>query len=219
MFEILNQDTFFRLAQGLKVTLELSLISVLISLIGGIFFGILMHSKNKILYVFCRFMLEFVRIMPLIVWLFIVHFGLAKWFGWHLSALGSSIIVFSIWGVFEMMDLVRSSLVSIPKHQYESGLSLGFNKFEVYLFIIIPLSLRRLLPMSINLFTRIIKSTSVIYLIGGIELIKVGQQVIELNLFQNSYAAFVIYGLILLIYFILCYPLSVYSKFLEKKWS
>ncbi|EGK8010581.1 amino acid ABC transporter permease [Campylobacter lari] len=219
MFEILNQDTFFRLAQGLKVTLELSLISVLISLIGGVFFGILMHSKNKFLYAFCRFMLEFVRIMPLIVWLFIVHFGLAKWFGWHLSALGSSIIVFSIWGVFEMMDLVRSSLVSIPKHQYESGLSLGFNKFEVYLFIIIPLSLRRLLPMSINLFTRIIKSTSVIYLIGGIELIKVGQQVIELNLFQNSYAAFVIYGLILLIYFILCYPLSVYSKFLEKKWS
>ncbi|HEC1766439.1 TPA: amino acid ABC transporter permease [Campylobacter lari] len=219
MFEILNQDTFFRLAQGLKVTLELSLISVLISLIGGVFFGILMHSKNKILYAFCRFMLEFVRIMPLIVWLFIVHFGLAKWFGWHLSALGSSIIVFSIWGVFEMMDLVRSSLVSIPKHQYESGLSLGFNKFEVYLFIIIPLSLRRLLPMSINLFTRIIKSTSVIYLIGGIELIKVGQQVIELNLFQNSYTAFVIYGLILLIYFILCYPLSVYSKFLEKKWS
>ncbi|EAK6286121.1 amino acid ABC transporter permease [Campylobacter lari] len=219
MFEILNQDTFFRLAQGLKVTLELSLISVLISLIGGVFFGILMHSKNKFLYAFCRFMLEFVRIMPLIVWLFIVHFGLAKWFGWHLSALGSSIIVFSIWGVFEMMDLVRSSLVSIPKHQYESGLSLGFNKLQAYLFIIIPLSLRRLLPTSINLFTRIIKSTSVIYLIGGIELIKVGQQVIELNLFQNSYAAFVIYGLILLIYFILCYPLSVYSKFLEKKWS
>ncbi|HEG2581352.1 TPA: amino acid ABC transporter permease [Campylobacter lari] len=219
MFEILNQDTFFRLAQGLKVTLELSLISVLISLIGGVFFGILMHSKNKFLYAFCRFMLEFVRIMPLIVWLFIVHFGLAKWFGWHLSALGSSIIVFSIWGVFEMMDLVRSSLASIPNHQYESGFSLGFNKFEVYLFIIMPLSLRRLLPMSINLFTRIIKSTSVIYLIGGIELIKVSQQVIELNLFQNSYAAFVIYGLILLIYFILCYPLSVYSKFLEKKWS
>ncbi|AJC86615.1 amino acid ABC transporter permease [Campylobacter sp. RM16704] len=219
MFEILNQDTFFRLAQGLKITLELSLISVLISLIGGVIFGILMHSKNKFLYAFCRFMLEFVRIMPLIVWLFIVHFGLAKWFGWHLSALGSSVIVFSIWGVFEMMDLVRSSLASIPKHQYESGLSLGFNKFEVYLFIIIPLSLRRLLPMSINLFTRIIKSTSVIYLIGGIELIKVGQQIIELNLFRNSYAAFVIYGLILLIYFILCYPLSVYSKYLERKWS
>ncbi|QOR01856.1 amino acid ABC transporter permease [Campylobacter sp. 2014D-0216] len=219
MFEILNQDTFFRLAQGLRVTLELSIVSVLISLLGGLFFGILMHLKNKFLYAFCRFMLEFVRIMPLIVWLFIVHFGLAKWFGWHLSAVGSSIIVFSIWGVFEMMDLVRSSLASIPKHQYESGLSLGFNKFEVYLFIVIPLSLRRLLPMSINLFTRIIKSTSVIYLIGGIELIKVGQQVIELNLFQNSYAAFVIYGLILLIYFILCYPLSVYSKYLEKKWS
>lgn len=219
MFEILNQDTLTRIFEGLKVTLELSFISVLISLVGGVFFGILMNSKNKIIYSFCRFMLEFVRIMPLLVWLFMVHFGLAKWLGWHLDALTSSIIVFSIWGIFEMMDLVRSSLASIPKHQYESGFSLGFNKLQVYFFIIIPLSLRRLLPMSINLFTRIIKSTSVIYLIGGVELIKVGQQVIELSLFKNSYSAFIIYGLILMIYFILCYPLSVYSKFLEKKWS
>lgn len=219
MFEILNQDTLTRIFEGLKVTLELSFISVLISLVGGVFFGILMNSKNKIIYSFCRFMLEFVRIMPLLVWLFMVHFGLAKWLGWHLDALTSSIIVFSIWGIFEMMDLVRASLASIPKHQYESGFSLGFNKLQVYFFIIIPLSLRRLLPMSINLFTRIIKSTSVIYLIGGVELIKVGQQVIELSLFKNSYSAFIIYGLILMIYFILCYPLSVYSKFLEKKWS
>ncbi|WP_291950562.1 amino acid ABC transporter permease [Campylobacter sp.] len=219
MFEILNQGTFLRLVEGLKVTLELSIVSICISLIGGIFFGMIMNSKNKILYTSCRFMLEFVRIMPLIVWLFVVHFSLAKWIGWHLSTLTSSIIVFSIWGIFEMMDLVRSSLASIPKHQYESGLSLGFNKIQVYFFIIIPLSLRRLLPMSINLFTRIIKSTSIIYLIGGIELIKVGQQIIELNLFKNSYSAFVVYGLILIIYFILCYPLSVYSRFLEKKWS
>ncbi|TDJ87113.1 amino acid ABC transporter permease [Campylobacter volucris] len=219
MFEILNQDTLTRLLEGLKVTLELSFISVLISLVGGVFFGILMNSKNKIIYSFCRFMLEFVRIMPLLVWLFMVHFGLAKWLGWHLDALTSSTIVFSIWGIFEMMDLVRASLASIPKHQYESGFSLGFNKLQIYFFIIIPLSLRRLLPMSINLFTRIIKSTSVIYLIGGVELIKVGQQVIELSLFKNSYSAFIIYGLILMIYFILCYPLSVYSKFLEKKWS
>ncbi|AJC93996.1 amino acid ABC transporter permease [Campylobacter volucris] len=219
MFEILNQDTLTRIFEGLKVTLELSFISVLISLVGGVFFGILMNSKNKIIYSFCRFMLEFVRIMPLLVWLFMVHFGLAKWLGWHLDALTSSIIVFSIWGIFEMMDLVRASLASIPKHQYESGFSLGFNKLQIYFFIIIPLSLRRLLPMSINLFTRIIKSTSVIYLIGGVELIKVGQQVIELSLFKNSYSAFIIYGLILMIYFILCYPLSVYSKFLEKKWS
>lgn len=219
MFDLLNYDTFVRLFEGLKITLELSFISIIISLFGGLIFGILMNSKNIYLYAFCRFMLEFVRVMPLIVWLFVVHFGLAKWFNLHLSALGSSIIVFSIWGVFEMMDLVRSSLASISKHQYESGLSLGFNKLSVYRYIILPLSFRRLLPMSINLFTRIIKSTSIIYLIGGVELIKVGQQIIELNLFKNAYSAFFIYGLILIIYFLLCYPLSLYSKYLEKKWS
>lgn len=218
MFDILAPTYLLRLLDGLLLTLEISVFSIIISSFGGLFFGILMSLNNKIIYYFCRFCLEFVRVMPLIVWLFVVYFGLSRWFGLNLSALASTILVFSIWGIFEMMDLVRASLASIAKHQFESALSLGFTRLQTYLYIILPQALRRLTPMSMNLLTRMIKSTTFAFLIGVAELVKVGQQIIEAN-HSYVYASFVIYGLIFFVFFLLCYPLSVYSKFLEKKWS
>lgn len=218
MFDILAPTYLLRLLDGLLLTLEISVFSIIISSFGGLFFGILMSLNNKIIYYFCRFCLEFVRVMPLIVWLFVVYFGFSRWFGLNLSALSASILVFSIWGIFEMMDLVRASLASIPKHQFQSGLSLGLNTLQSYVYIILPQALRRLTPMSMNLLTRMIKSTTFAFLIGVAELVKVGQQIIEAN-HSYVYASFVIYGLIFFVFFLLCYPLSLYSKFLEKKWS
>lgn len=218
MFDILAPTYLLRLLDGLLLTLEISVFSIIISSFGGLFFGILMSLNNKIIYYFCRFCLEFVRVMPLIVWLFVVYFGFSRWFGLNLSALSASILVFSIWGIFEMMDLVRASLASIPKHQFQSGLSLGLSNLQVYIYIILPQAARRLTPMSMNLLTRMIKSTTFAFLIGVAELVKVGQQIIEAN-HSYVYASFVIYGLIFFVFFLLCYPLSLYSKFLEKKWS
>lgn len=218
MSELFSANYLYRLLEGLLLTLEISFFSIIISSIGGLIFGILMSLNNKIIYIFCRFCLEFVRVMPLIVWLFVVYFGFSRWFGLNLSALASAILVFSIWGIFEMMDLVRASLASIAKHQFESALSLGFTRLQTYLYIILPQALRRLTPMSMNLLTRMIKSTTFAFLIGVAELVKVGQQIIEAN-HSFVYASFVIYGLIFFVFFLLCYPLSLYSKFLEKKWS
>ena len=211
-------DIFLRLLNGLYVTLQISVISIIISCIGGLVLGVMMSLNNKIIYIFLRFGLELIRIMPLIVWLFVVYFGLSRWFDLNLSAINSTIVVFSIWGVFEMMDLVRGALQSIPKHQFQSGLALGFNTLELYVYIIIPQAIRRLIPACINLLTRMIKSTTFAFLIGAIELVKVGQQIIEFYHKENL-MPFIIYGLIFFVYFMICYPLSLYSKKLEKKWS
>ncbi|EAJ3900265.1 amino acid ABC transporter permease [Campylobacter jejuni] len=218
MLELLNTDTLLRLWQGLFVTLEISFISIIITSIGGLFLGILMSFKNTYIYAFCRLCLEFVRVMPLLVWLFVVYFGFPRWFGWDLSSVSAAIIVFSIWGCFEMMDLVRVSLQSIPKHQYESASSLGLNTVQSFAYVIIPQAMRCLTPMSMNLLTRMIKSTTFAYLIGAVELVKVGQQIIEFHN-RNDFAPFIIYGLIFFIFFILCYPIALYSRKLEKKWS
>ncbi|HAA1917998.1 TPA_asm: amino acid ABC transporter permease [Campylobacter jejuni] len=218
MLELLNTDTLLRLWQGLFVTLEISFISTIITSIGGLFLGILMSFKNTYIYAFCRLGLEFVHVMPLLVWFFVVYFGFPRWFGWDLSSVSVAIIVFSIWGCFEMMDLVRVSLQSIPKHQYESASSLGLNTVQSFAYVIIPQAMRRLTPMSMNLLTRMIKSTTFAYLIGAVELVKVGQQIIEFHN-RNDFAPFIIYGLIFFIFFILCYPITLYSRKLEKKWS
>ncbi|MCH5336004.1 MAG: amino acid ABC transporter permease [Campylobacter sp.] len=218
MLELLNQSNIYRLCEGLLITLEISFLSIIITSFGGLILGILMSLKNRYIYIICRFGLEFVRVMPLLVWLFVVYFGFSRWFGVHLSSVVSAIVVFSIWGCFEMMDLVRSSLQSIPRHQYESAASLGLNKTQSFFYVIIPQALRRLTPASMNLLTRMIKSTTFAYLIGAVELVKVGQQIIELNN-KNDLAPFVIYGVIFMIYFLICYPISLYSKNLEKKWG
>jgi polar amino acid transport system permease protein len=77
----------------------------------------------------------------------------------------AAIIVFVFWGTAEMGDLVRSALISIPKHQYESAKALGLSRAQTYRYIILPQTLRRLLPLSINLITRMIKTTSLVMMI------------------------------------------------------
>lgn len=223
--ELLGIDVLFkgtnmlRLLQGLWVSVEISLISVVISIVLGLLFGVFMTWKNPVAKVISRIYLEIVRIMPQLVLLFIVFFGFSSAFGVDLSAELSAVIVFSFWGVGEMGDLVRGALVSIPKHQYESAEALGMSKAQVYYHIVIPQAVRRLIPMSINLVTRMIKTTSLVMMIGVVEVMKVGQQIIEANRMVSPNAVFGIYGTILLLYFLICWPISMLANHLEKKWS
>lgn len=125
-----------RLWQGLWVTIRIALISMVFSIILGFLLGMVMNIPNKIIKFICRIYLEIVRIMPQLVLLFLVYFGAAKHLGMNLSGETAAIIVFTFWGTAEMGDLVRSALISIPKHQYDSGYGLGLNKWQVYLYII-----------------------------------------------------------------------------------
>ena len=206
-----------RLIGGLGVALRISLISVLVSIPLGILLGALMNWKNPITKAILRVYLEFIRIMPQMVLLFLVYFGSTRAFGWELSGETASIIVFILWGTAEMSDLVRGALSSIPKHQYESSEALGLSKVQTYWYIIIPQTLRRLIPLSINLITRMIKTTSLILMIGVVEVLKVAQQIIEANRMSSPNAAFGIYLAVFLLYFLACWPISLLAKYLEKR--
>ena len=212
-------DNFARLLSGLWVTVRISLISVVLSIILGVLLGMVMTIKNPVTKALTKIYLEFVRIMPQLVLLFLVYFGLTKSFGINLSGEASSIIVFTIWGTAEMGDLVRGALISIPKHQYESGEVIGLNKIQIYRYIIIPQTLRRLIPLAINLTTRMIKTTSLIVLIGVVEVMKVAQQIIEANRYTAPDAALWIYGTIFFLYFIVCWPISLLAGKKKKKWK
>ncbi|MFP6260705.1 amino acid ABC transporter permease [Helicobacter pylori] len=216
---LLELDNLKRLLEGFETTLLIALSSAIISIIVGMLLGSLMAFGSKIMVLACRVYLESIRIIPLLAWLFIVYFGLASWFDLHISVVLASIIVFSLWGGAEMMDLTRGVLTSVSKHQVESALALGMDSKRVIFNIIFPQSFLSLLPSSLNLFTRMIKTTALVSLIGAIDLLKVGQQIIELNLLRMPNASFVVYGVILMFYFSLCYSLSLYSSHLEKKFQ
>lgn len=210
---------FIRLLGGLWTALEISLISVGLSIPLGILLGIVMTIPNKAIKFITKIYLEIIRIMPQLVLLFIVFFGATRTMGINLSGEVASVIVFTLWGTAEMGDLVRGSIISIPKHQSESSLALGLSKAQTYLYIIIPQTVRRLLPLSINLVTRMIKTTSLILMIGVVEVIKVAQQIIEANRATSPNAAFGVYLVVFIMYFIVCFSISMVAKHLEKKWS
>ena len=215
---LLKGKNLARILGGLDAALKISMISVAISIPLGIILGILMTWKNPICRAILRCYLEFVRIMPQMVLLFLVYFGTTRAFGWDLSGELASMIVFTVWGTAEMSDLVRGALISIPIHQYESAEALGLTRMQSYRYIILPQVVRRLLPLSINLITRMIKTTSLILMIGVVEVLKVAQQIIEANRMSSPNAAFGIYLTVLFIYFIACWPISLLAKYLEKQW-
>lgn len=216
---LLKGKNMQRLLMGLLVAVKISLVSVAISIPLGILLGMLMRSKNKVIHVIIQIYLEIIRIMPQLVLLFLVYFGTTRAFGWDLPGETASIIVFVLWGTAEMGDLVRGALDGIPKHQYESAEALGMKKSQIMWYVILPQAVRRLLPVSINLITRMVKTTSLILMIGVVEVLKVAQQIIEANRMNSPNAAFGIYLVVFLLYFIVCWPLSVAAKYMERKWE
>lgn len=189
-------------------TSEIAFTSIIIGALLGIVIGISRTSKNKFILFINRLYLEAFRIIPTLVWLFIFYFWVTTALNINLSGEIVSIIVFTLWGTSEMGDIVRGALHSLPAHQIESAKALGLNKFQLYRYIMIPQAIRRM-----------IKTTSLVVLIGVIDVVKIGQQIIESSRFEYPTASFYIYSFIFLLYFIICYPLSKISKYLEKKWT
>ena len=208
-----------RIFEGLSVTVEIAFISIIFGSLLGIIIGLSRTSKSKIVLFINRVYLEAFRIIPTLVWLFIFYFGVTTALNIDLDGEIVSIIVFTLWGAAEMGDIVRGALISLPKHQIESGKALGLNDMQIYRYIMIPQAIRRMIPGTINLATRMIKTTSLVVLIGVIDVVKMGQQIIETARFEYPTASFWIYGFIFFLYFIICYPLSKLSKHLELKWN
>lgn len=216
LFEGLNMQ---RLLGGLLVTAQIAFISVMISTLLGILVGLARTSKYSAVRFILRLYLEAFRIIPILVWLFLAYFGVTNLFDIHLPGEVAAILIFSLWGAAEMGDIVRGALESLPKHQLESGKALGLSFWQLYRFILIPQAVRRMLPGTINLSTRMVKTTSLVVMIGVIDVVKVGQQIIERSVLKAPAASFWVYGLIFILYFIICYPLSLWAKKLETKWE
>lgn len=217
-FSVLTMGTnFLRLLGGLWVTVWIALVSVAFSIILGFLFGMLMTRKNKIIRAICKVYLEIMRIMPQMVLLFVAYYGLTRMFNISLSGEAASILVFTLWGTAEMGDLVRGSLESVPQHQYDSGRAIGLTERQVFFYIIIPQTLRSLIPLSMNLITRMIKTTSLVVFVGVIEVVKIGQQIIEGNRLTKPTASIAVYFVIFMMYFLVCWVLSLVARAIERK--
>ena len=210
-------NNFVRLLGGLWVTIWIALVSVAFSIVLGFGFGILMTFKNRAVKIICRIYLEIMRIMPQMVLLFVMYYGLTRSMGISLSGEAASILVFTLWGTAEMGDLVRGSLESVPKHQYESGKAVGLTDRQIFMYIIIPQTLQSLIPLSMNLITRMIKTTSLVVFVGVIEVVKIGQQIVESNRLTIPTSSIAVYFVIFMMYFFVCWLFSLAARYIEKR--
>ena len=216
---LLQPGVLGRLLQGLWVSVWIAGVSVGLSVPLGLLVGWLMTVRSRVVRVVLRVYLDFIRIMPQLALLFLAYYGFARWFDWNLDATGACVLVFVLWGAAELGDLTRGALQSIPEAQYEAAYVLGLGPWQTFTRVILPQAVRRMLPAGVNLATRIVKTTSLAVLLGVVEVIKVGQQIIDANRFQYPTGTLWVYGAIFLMYFIVCWPLSIVARRLEKRWS
>lgn len=207
-------DNFPLLLDGLGNTLYIAIVSMIVSTFTGVLFGVLQLMKNPVIKAMTTIYLEAFRIIPIMVWLFGMYFFIPRTFEISISSEFAAISVFVLWGTAEMGDIVRGALESLPKSQIEAGKSIGLSSIQLFFYIQFPQAIRRMIPGTINLSTRMIKTTSLVVLIGVMDVIKRGQQIIE-----RTKEAFWIYAFLFVVFFLICYPLSLSSKILEEKWG
>ena len=153
-------QAFPRLLDGFVVTIKLSVISLILSIILGFIIGVVMTSKNKLINIVLRVLLEAFRLIHPLIWLFVFFFGVSYVFNIQTDNMVVSIIVFTLWGTFEIGDLVRSYIESLPKNQFESSAAIGLTKTQMYVYVILPQIIIRSIPAIVNLATRLIKTTN-----------------------------------------------------------
>ncbi|MDX3772757.1 amino acid ABC transporter permease [Chromatiaceae bacterium AAb-1] len=199
---------------GLLNTLWIAAMSLILSLAGGVLYAVASRSRFALLRLAMRLWLEAMRAIPLLVWLFLVFFGLPLWAGIDFSGSTAAILVFGLWGSTEAGEVFRGALRAFPEAQWEAAACLGLSERQIYRHVVIPLLIRQTVPPLMNVATRLIKTTSLTILISVVELTKAGQQIIE----RDDNALF-IYGLLFILYFLICYPLSYCSGILERRWQ
>ena len=210
-------NNFSRILQGLWTSVWIAGVSLIIGLILGTLLGILRTLPNKIMRFILRLYLEFFRIVPTIVLLFLFYYILPRSFHINWPASWMAVLAFSLWVAAEFSDIVRGALESVPLVQKESGLALGLSRVQLLRYVLLPQAVQLELPATINLATRVIKTTSLLMMISIMDVIAIGQQIIEANNQKYPTAVFWIYGLIFFLYFIIDYPLSKWSKRLAAK--
>ncbi len=202
------------LAEGAARTLSISALGIVFSTAGGLLYGSLSTLGITWLNAILRVYLELFRAIPVLVWLYLLFFGLPIFFGLSIPSFWCAVLVLSLWGASEVGEVARGALKSLPRGQREAGLSIGLSAVQLYGHVLVPQALKRMTPPTINIYTRIIKTSSLAVLIGVVDVIKVGQQIIE-----RTYESVLIYGALFLFFFFICYPLSLASRVLERRWT
>ena len=213
----------YMLEEGLVGTLEMAALAVIGSIVAGVTLGTLLTIKFLPLRAVIRMYIEVWRGLPIIVTIFIIFFALpAVSEQLEFDALTAAAIGLTLWGSAQVAEATRGAVQSIPREQHEAAAALGFGWVGRHTFVIMPQALRRLLPPLVGLLVNIIQNTTIASVIGATELLEAGKRQNERLLApppigDGEIHSFEIYGAVMVVFFLISFPLTRLAAYLERR--
>ena len=162
---------------------------------------------------FTTYYIQLLQGTPLLLQLFLVFFGLPL-AGIDISPLLAASVALTLYASAFLAEIWRGCVDAIPRGQWDASASLGMNFLTQMRYVILPQSLKIAVPPTVGFLVQLLKSTALASIVGFNELTRAGQIVAN-----ATFQPFLIYGLVAIIYFAMCYPLTVGSRILERRLS
>lgn len=199
----------------LLFALRWTVLLTLLALLGGAPVGLLVAALGRMTKrparLASRGYIGLVQGIPLLAWLFLFFFGFPI-FGIDVPAWLAATCAFSVYSGAFLGEIWLGALLSIPRTQWEASASIGMSYIEQLRYVIIPQALRIAMPPSVGFIMQLIKNTSLAAVIGFVEVTREGQMTAAATL-----APLTVYLMVGAFYFALCYPLTTYSRHLERR--
>ncbi|MFR0499079.1 amino acid ABC transporter permease [Limosilactobacillus reuteri subsp. suis] len=199
------------LLEGLWITIEVSVISIIISFILGTFLGIIRYANIKYLSAIVGFIIDIIRNLPLLLIIFFTYFGLPN-IGIKPEIIPAAIMALLIFESAMVAEIVRSGINSIDYGQTEGALANGLTKWQALRIIVLPQAIKNMMPALVSQFISLVKDTSLATIIVLPELMYHAQIIYG----QNTNYIIPMFVALAVLYFIVCYSLSLFARYLHK---
>lgn len=211
MIEFTTWDILRNLLLATRWTVLLSIVSFVGGGLVGVILLFMRIGKSKGLKIFSKYYVELFQGTPLLMQLFLAFFGLGL-IGIDVPAWLAAGVALVLWTAAFLAEIWRGCVDAIAKGQWEASASLGMSYLQQMRYVILPQALKIAVPPTVGFSVQVVKGTALTSIIGFVELSKAGTMVTN-----ATFMPFTVYGLVALIYFALCWPLSKSSQILERK--
>ena len=202
---------FLYIVAAIRWTLLLSLVAFVGGGLVGFAIAILRTTPSRIVRLLTAGYIQLFQGTPVLMQLFVFYYGLAVVFGMQVDAWPAVALAFTLYAGAFLGEIWRGSIQAIPRTQWEASACLSLGYLQQLRFIILPQAMRISIPPTVGFLVQLIKNTSIAAIIGFVELTRAGQLMVNV-----TFQPMVVYPVVAALYFALCWPLSLLSRFLEK---
>ncbi|CUX17455.1 amino acid ABC transporter permease [Agrobacterium fabrum] len=198
------------LLRGAGWSIVLTAIAFSIGSLTGGFFAIMRLSQYGSVRNVAAGYITVIQSIPVLMILFMSYYGLTL-FGFEIPPLLAASVSLSVYVSAYLAEIWRGSIQAVPKPQWEASASLALTRFQQYRYVILPQALRLSLPPTVGFLVQLVKNTSIVSVVGFVELSRAGQLVNN-----ATFRPFQVFFVVALLYFAICFPLSRLSRHLER---